>query len=161
MKTNFSSVFMFYNLLATLSMAATIWGEAEGEPWKGKLAVGWVIKNRVTANRSYFGKGYVGVVLKRKQFSCFNKTLKLLRKGKLKHDRVANMLTTLDTKMSNCLAAAEATYHGIEKDPTNGAMWFVNKRLKGKMRWMRKLEHTVDIGNHSFYREEKDAKSKG
>lgn len=153
MKPTLSSVFVFYNLLATLSMAAAIWGEAEGESWEGKLAVGWVIRNRVTASRSYFGRGYVGVVLKRKQFSCFNKTLKLLRKGKLKHDRVANMLTLRGDEMAECLAAAEYVYHNINKDPTNGAMWFVNKRLKGKMRWMRKLEHTVDIGNHSFYRE--------
>lgn len=154
MKANLSSAFVFYDFIAILSLAITIWGEAQGEPFKGKLAVGWVIRNRVEAARKPFGFGYPGVVLKRKQFSCFNKTLKALRKGKVNKDRVARLLVGLEeAKIGECLEAAECVYHKAREDPTNGAMWFVHKRLKGKKRWMKKLEYVGDIGNHSFYRE--------
>lgn len=52
-------------------MALTIYGEARGEPYLGKVAVGSVILNRVD-HRDWDGKTIKEVCLKHKQFSCFN-----------------------------------------------------------------------------------------
>ncbi len=52
-------------------VARAIFGEARGESEQGRLAVGWVIRNRAE-NPMWWGSGYHGVILKDKQFSCFN-----------------------------------------------------------------------------------------
>ena len=52
-------------------VTATIFGEARGESIEGKVAVGWVIKNRVLDDR--WPNTYKEVILQRKQFSCWNK----------------------------------------------------------------------------------------
>ena len=51
-------------------LAATIWGEARGEPTAGRLAVASVIRNRLLAQR--WGTTYRAVCLAPKQFSCWN-----------------------------------------------------------------------------------------
>ena len=70
-----------------LHLAKTIYGEARGENVETMLAVGWVIRNRLTAKR--YGDTYKDVVLQRKQFSCWNendpnyKVIKGTIKGRL------------------------------------------------------------------------------
>jgi len=142
MKTN------FFSFSSIAWMALCIMLEAGGEPYKGKIAVGYVILNRYRAQRSYFGHTIVGVILKRKQFSCFNnvereKLVKDFEKGCYRKD------------MDECFKAARAAFYGEEKDPTNGAFWYVHKRLEGKCRWMKNLVVTARIGNHVFYGEKR------
>ena len=48
-----------------------IFGEARGEPIDGMVAVAWVARNRVE-NPSWWGDTWKNVILKPKQFSCFN-----------------------------------------------------------------------------------------
>jgi hypothetical protein len=52
-------------------MARTVFGEARGEPYQGRLAVAHVILNRVRAG-GWFGASVSEVCLKRWQFSCWN-----------------------------------------------------------------------------------------
>lgn len=49
----------------------TLWAEARGEPVEGVIAVASVIRNRARYPLR-FGRGYKGVCLKSKQFSCWN-----------------------------------------------------------------------------------------
>lgn len=49
-------------------LARTIMGEADGEPWEGKIAVATVILNRARRDR----KPIADVCLQPRQFSCWN-----------------------------------------------------------------------------------------
>lgn len=49
--------------------AKTVYGEARGENRDSKIAVAWVIRNRVESNR--FPNTYKEVVTQKKQFSCW------------------------------------------------------------------------------------------
>src|SRR5690554_1214590 len=51
-------------------LAKTIYGEARGENYESKLAVGWVIRNRVESK--YYPDTYEEVITQRKQFSCWD-----------------------------------------------------------------------------------------
>jgi hypothetical protein len=50
--------------------ALTIMGEAEGEPFTGRVAVACTLRNRLLAGR--WGTTYTAVCTARKQFSCWN-----------------------------------------------------------------------------------------
>ena len=52
-------------------LARCIWGEARGEPLRGKFAVGLVVRNRVR-RPSWWGRNYPEVILFPWQFSVFN-----------------------------------------------------------------------------------------
>jgi N-acetylmuramoyl-L-alanine amidase len=51
-------------------LALTIYGEARGETFQGRLAVACVIQNRLRSGR--WGTNYTDVCTARKQFSCWN-----------------------------------------------------------------------------------------
>jgi len=147
-KSEFIHKVEFYDVATLMLLAALVWGEARGEPWAGKLAVAWVVKNRVDAQKKYYGKDFVDVMLKRNQFSCFNHGVSIER---LRKDVMSDMKTWKD-----CVDAASYVLKGTVLDNTYGATYYVNKRLKGKLAWMKNLVHTVDIGNHSFYKEKEE-----
>lgn len=57
----------------------TLIGEAEDQPFKGQLAICYVILHRVCAHKTYWydeteGNGIAGVCLKDGQFECWNKS---------------------------------------------------------------------------------------
>lgn len=54
-------------------LARTIYGEARGEPWEGKIAVAWVVRNRAERG-GWWGDTIREVCLKPWQFSCWNET---------------------------------------------------------------------------------------
>lgn len=57
---------------ASLRIAAeTVWGEARGESYEGKLAVAWVIRRRVD-EPAWWGRDVVSVCCHEWQFSCRN-----------------------------------------------------------------------------------------
>ncbi len=59
------------------ALVCTLLGEAANEPIEGQVAVGCTIRNRVRkdlgqdSKPDWWGEGYVGVCLKRLQFSCW------------------------------------------------------------------------------------------
>jgi spore germination cell wall hydrolase CwlJ-like protein len=61
----------FLNLDETKLLALCVYGEARGEPPAGKLGVASVVMNRRRAG-GWYGPTIREVVLKEKQFSCFN-----------------------------------------------------------------------------------------
>lgn len=53
------------------TLARTIWGEARGETFQGKVAVGWTIINRAKRG-GWWGENITEVCLKPRQYSCWN-----------------------------------------------------------------------------------------
>lgn len=112
-------------------LAQLIYGEARGEDYLGKVAVGAVVMNRLKSKD--FPDTIEEVIFQDRQFSC-------VQNGKLNYSYDEE-----DRK------AAEAAFNG--EDPTYGALYFYNPKLvtnpKTK-KWFETLTMTVQIGNHVF-----------
>jgi hypothetical protein len=125
-------------------LSRCIWGEARGEKIDGKLAVAYVILNRVRA-QSYYGGSIKAVILKPRHFSCFNANDQNLSK-------ILN-LTPSSPELSFCRAVAElALQEGLTNDPTNGATHYHTVNVNPS--WAPKLTFLCRIGSHLFYRED-------
>ena len=122
-------------------LAWLIAGEAIGEPLAGKLAVGCVVRNRVES--IYYPDTWIEVILQKRsgryQFSCWDNW-----------DRMEKLIKNLP---SDIVWIAKGIYHGYLKDNTYGATCFVNRRLAGKLAWMKGMKKVTEIGNHTFYKE--------
>lgn len=123
-------------------MAKTIWGEARGEGLRGMQAVANVIMNRV-ARGGWYGASIKDVVLKPYQFSCWNATD--VNRAKI------DALTEAELASSGALNVARQVINGQLGDITGGATEYHNKNIEPNWDWS-KLEKTVQIGNHIFYR---------
>lgn len=121
--------------------ARTVYGEARGESWAGKVAVAWVLKNRAEDSRKRYGQGLAGVCQKPLQFSCWNQDdpnrPKLLA------------VTPADPSFRDCLAAVAWAVIGMEADPTHGAMHY---QVTGTNAfWSAGHTPVATIGAHEFY----------
>jgi N-acetylmuramoyl-L-alanine amidase len=120
----------------TYLLAKVIHWEARGEPYKGKVAVGAVVLNRV--HNSKFPSTLHKVIYQPKQFSGVDTTA------------FANMKPD-----SSSMEAAKEALRG--NDPTNTALYFLNQNTviarRGSLpSWIQRLTFTVRIGNHWFYK---------
>ncbi len=132
---------LFSQWPTNLLMTDTVWAEARGESLTGKIAVAYVIENRVKDGR--FGKNHKEVILARKQFSCFNtKRSKNKMRDPLKYDSF--------NTWKECYKAVELVLGGKVEDPTMGATHYHNKDIEPY--WAKSMEFTKQIGNHRFYR---------
>lgn len=155
----------------TVLAALTCYGEARGESVAGKRGVLWVIRNRRDKARAkvaksgrphpLFGDGTVaGVVLKKWQFSCWNKgdpNLALLSKA------VETGGTSIEAwEAFYMLAESVLANEGATADPTFGATHYCTTALwnaKDSLAWYGEPEiaagrtvETRTIGNHVFAR---------
>jgi|TARA_Y100000310_G_C20536442_1_gene741095 spore germination cell wall hydrolase CwlJ-like protein len=129
-------------------VAATIALEAAAEPYVAKLAVGYVIRNRMNE-----GTTWKGVCLRPWQFSCWNDDYKVQAEARLR-------LRT-PTRADSWRAAMSAI-HALEEDPTKGATHYLNIELTKKIRsgalpaWAENAINegrvTAEIGKHTFMR---------
>lgn len=119
-------------------MARTIYGEASNESFTGKLAVAFVIVNRV---RKGFQKDAASVCLAPKQFSCWNAN----DPGPNRISRV----TTESQQFRECLAAAICAYDGVMPDPTTGADHYYADYIAAPV-WASSMKKTTKIGVHIF-----------
>jgi cell wall hydrolase len=125
----------------------TVFLEAEGEPFEGKIAVAYVIRNRASA----WQQSIYQVCWQKWQFSCWNEDERIRRIKRLENADVS--------LMKDCEAAAEAAAIGAWPDPTHGATHYLNEPLTRKIRgdgtlpeWVAKMTHTAKIGQHDFYK---------
>jgi N-acetylmuramoyl-L-alanine amidase len=95
-------------MIATLTLVM----EAGGEPRNGKLAVAFVLANRVKAGRSM-----TDVILDPWDFSCWN-TDSPTRMNLDKAD---------DRLFAECQICVLAAMFDLEPDPTHGAIFYLNK----------------------------------
>lgn len=120
-------------------IAKTVWAEARGECFEGKVAVAAVILNRYCSGKSYFGiESIENVVTKPHQFANIeNVTMEDLEKN------------------PQCMEAVEAACKGW--DPTRamfeeGALYFyAPKGIKGAEAEKREGICVLVIGNHNFH----------
>lgn len=110
-------------------LARLINGEARGEPYKGQVAVGAVVMNRVKS--SEFPDTISGVIYQKGQFSCvtdgqFNKPI---------------------DENSTVYKAAREAINGA--DPTNGCVFFYNPKTS-KSKWLYTRPTVITIGSHRF-----------
>ncbi|WP_422366424.1 cell wall hydrolase [Pelagibius sp.] len=118
-------------------LARTIYGEARGEAWEGKIAVGHVIRNRAEKR----GTSPAREAQRPWQFSCWNENdpnrAKLLA------------VTKVSAAFRDCWAAAEAVLTGAEPDPTGGARHYHTPAVSPF--WSRGKEPCAVIGGHLFF----------
>lgn len=110
-------------------LARLINGEARGEPYKGQVAVGAVVMNRMKS--SEFPDTISGVIYQKGQFSCvtdgqFNKPI---------------------DENSTVYKAAREAMNGA--DPTNGCIFFYNPKTS-KSKWVFSRPTVITIGKHRF-----------
>ncbi len=140
-------------------LALVVWREARGETLPGKLAVAWVVRNRVN-HPGWWGKDWITVVLKPFQFSSFNRN----------DPNATRWPSPLDTSWEAALQIAADVYAGhgqvrfsdsggVQRtpetgDPTSGAVFYFDKSLDNNPpTWAidGSTVHTADIGNLHFY----------
>ncbi len=125
----------------TALAAATIWQEARGEPYEGKLAVAEVIRNRV--RERYASDGTVaGTVMRPKQFSGWNSD---------DPNRIPSLkLDDGDRIVADCIRAwKEATEHNTNL--VRGALLYYAPALAAPA-WARGCAELARIGGHVFLR---------
>lgn len=126
-------------------LARTIYGEARGEPVRGKEAVAAVVMNRVRkADRRggwWWGNDVVGVCLKPWQFSCWNAD---------DPNRARILAVTAETKaFATCLRIARRAIAGALPDPTGGATHYHSRDVHPPWAWSH--VPSAEIGVHLFY----------
>jgi len=94
-------------------IATTVWGEARGESFEGKVAVAAVICNRMHQTNATACE----VVLKPWQFSFWNTD---------DPSRWRMRPTLTDSGWKDSYKAASAIYYGLIDDPTRGCLSYLN-----------------------------------
>ncbi|WP_454061962.1 cell wall hydrolase [Candidatus Nitrospira salsa] len=117
--------------------ALTIYLEARGESFAGKLAVAAVIRNRMHAK--YQSDGTVkGTVLKRLQFQPWNHATP---------EDVRHRIS--ESRMQDSLLAWRMVQDG--RKIVQGALLFYNPRLVETPRWATVSHKVASIGGHEFF----------
>lgn len=129
-------------------MARTIWGEARGEARLGRIAVGWVIRNRAEIDLGndglpdWWGEGIEGVCRRPFQFSCWNKTDPNL-------PRLLGLTPSSDSAFREILDLAFGVLAGAFEDPTKGSTHYHTVMISPA--WARGIQPAAVIGKHAFY----------
>jgi len=123
------------NLLLIITL--TIWAEARGEPWAGKLAVASVIVNRARERDLTWEQ----VCFQPKQFSCWNNGGKKLWKQYETGECERN------PAWRECVKIVRMLIDGIL--PATKFNHYHNPQLY-QPAWAQKLRNVKQIGNHVF-----------
>ncbi len=110
-------------------LARLIDAEAGGEPYRGKVAVGAVVVNRMKDDR--YPNTLREVIYQPGQFAV-------------------NAMSTIRTPSDESVRAAEAALRG--EDPTRGALFFYNPKTARLDPWWNSRRALIQIGNHLFLR---------
>jgi len=117
--------------------ALTIYLEARGESFAGKMAVAAVIRNRI--RQKYHSDGTVkGTVLRTKQFEPWI--------GRSPDEMRFNRN---NRKMQESLLAWELVQDG--RNVVDGAVLFYNPTLGNTPRWAKVYRKIAEIGGHEFF----------
>ncbi|HBE45737.1 MAG TPA: cell wall hydrolase [Deltaproteobacteria bacterium] len=134
-------------------MALCLWGEARGEPLSGKIGIAFVIMNRVKKD-GWFGSTIKKVILKPKQFSCFNEK----DPNRVKLVMLAqnwDYFFQKDKALRECYYVAEKIIEdNTFQDNVFGATHY--KTAKCRASWADSMQLVAVIGNHEFYVEKKE-----
>lgn len=109
-------------------LARVIYAESRGEPYRGQVAVGAVVLNRLKSPD--FPNNIRDIIYQKGQFSSVD-------------DGQINLIPN-----STAYRAARDALKGI--DPSLGALYFYNPETAKSLWWLSTREVTVKIGNHVF-----------
>lgn len=126
-------------------LARTVYGEARGEPARGKEAVAAVVMNRVRRARNrggyWWGDTVARVCRKPRQFSCWNEA---------DPNRAKILAVEAGHRVfDSCLRIARRAIAGTLKDPTNGATHYHADGVCPP--WSAGRAPSAEIGRHRFY----------
>lgn len=122
-------------------LARTIWGEARGEPFEGKVAVAWVILNRADKG-GWWGSTITEVCKKPSQFSCWN--------ANDPNSARLPLVNFSDASFPDCLKAVGGVLSGNCPDPTGAATHY--HTLTVLPSWALNKSPITTIGQHVFYK---------
>ena len=111
-------------------VSRVVYAEARGEPYVGKLAVAWVIKNRFNHPDQIYGES-IGEITREGQFAKWRKPI-----GD-------------ENAWRECIRAAEGVFNGTNTDPTGGATHFYSGDEVPY--WAEGKQPVVEIGGHKFF----------
>ncbi len=144
---------IFLKLSPLRIMALTIYGEAEGERFAGKLAVGFVIRNRSDLWR----KTVSDICLQENQFECFND-------GNPRLPKLVKIAQDFERINDDALSASLAAARGVTSDlKSNIGRATFYKTITCRSPWFEKvvkagtLVKVAEVGNHEFFAETKYA----
>lgn len=126
---NQNSYIISINEEEKLLLAKLIHAEAEGEPQKGKIAVGAVVVNRIL--HPDFPDTILEVIMEPDQFETVSN----------------NRLMKISEPNEESLEAAEKALRGL--DPTDGALFFYNPK-KTTNKWIKAKKVKLALGDHLF-----------
>ena len=122
----------------------TVWQEARGEPYEGKMAVAEVILRRT--QQKYSSDGTIaGTCLRPYQFSGWNTK----DPNRLK----AAQLDSEDSMVEECQRAFDDALKG--SNVSHGALLYLNPSVfppNGLPAWVAKCEEVIVVGRHHFYK---------
>lgn len=131
------------------TMVKTVFGEARGETFTGKVAVAWVIRNRFET-RHRRCNSIAAVCMSPMQFSCWDKKDPNLR-----------MLIDLDIpkyvgferqSLDECVEACLDVLNDRRmQDPTQGSRHYCTRAVHSTTSWAKDKTPVARIGNHVFF----------
>lgn len=126
-------------------LARIIFAEAAGENYLGKVAVAWVVKNRVYSKK--FPNTYENVIYQPWQFTGVNSLLwkKTFYPKKLNPREL--------TSWQDAQKIAKEVIEGRISDPTRGADHYYSIIIPIP-KWAKKMQKTAKIGKHIFFKSE-------
>lgn len=124
---------------ARRALAATIWGEARSEPLSGRIAVGWVVRNRA-ADPGWWGRDVLTCCISPGQFSCWWD----------KQGQNVRLADETDQQFRQALQIAGEVMTGDLADPTGGADHYHRDDVMPY--WAEGRTPIRMIGRHMFYR---------
>jgi spore germination cell wall hydrolase CwlJ-like protein len=117
---------------------ATIFQEAEGEPYQGKVAVGEVIRRRI--DQRFFSDGTIeGTVLRPLQFSGWNGTAV----NRIRSVRIDDS----DPVVADCV---KAWVESATSSLVPGAVSYYSVAITAPI-WAASMRYLTQIGRHRFY----------
>jgi len=122
-------------------------GEAEGEPWHGKVAVATVAKVRwMHPGHWNWGRNPREVILKPMQFSCFNR-------NDPNRERILSNAMIRTPQWRECEMIAQAVYCGHIKDFLDDMPTHYHVIDPGGVipKWAKNMNKVFRVGKHQFY----------
>lgn len=111
-------------------VSRVVYAEARGEPYVGKLAVAWVVKNRFNNMGKIYGNN-IGDITREGQFAKWRRPI------------------DDENSWRECIRAAEEVFYGDRTDPAGGATHFYSG--SNVPYWAHGKNPVVEIGGHKFF----------
>ncbi|MGK7895018.1 MAG: cell wall hydrolase [Xenococcus sp. (in: cyanobacteria)] len=124
-------------------LARTIYGEARGENYQGKIAVAYTIINRVESPITWWGDSIIDVCQHPYQYSCWN--INDPNRSKIKS------VTRSNPNFEECYQVAKKVVAKEIEDPTSGATHYYAKYIATPS-WAKGLTPAARIYNHLFFK---------